>query len=216
MPLLSIQRSWDSSETDCRTVASEWVASISETNRHTTYSLTASKAKRWKHRSESGASALLSVQMASHPAECRGVMHHCQSLSVRLCGVGVSGVRLDEAGCVTTCKLQGPRCPLPAVSTRAAQRRDGGRTRGRPPASILLAGLMGVCVPASHAEVCRLFFSKFCSRRRRSVQSLACPERQSQVGRSRSSTGLALCRGLASSPSDLSVPCSSASPLDAG
>lgn len=121
------------------------------------HSLTATKAKYWKHRSESGASALSSVQMASHPAECRGVMHHCQSLSVRLCGVGVSGVRLDEAGCVTTCKLQGPWCPLPAVvSTRAAQRRDGGRTRGRPPASnhpSRRADAGVVCVP------CRSFFS---------------------------------------------------------
>ena len=58
--------------------------SISEMNRHTTIPHR-NEDERLKYRSESD-STLSSVQMTSHPAECRGVMHHCLPLSVRLCG----------------------------------------------------------------------------------------------------------------------------------
>lgn len=100
------------------------------------------------------------------------------------------------------------------------ERRNGGTADAlepvRQPPFILFAGLMGVCVPASHAEVLSSVLQQVPSSSL-SIGAVACPaESQSQIGRSRSSTGPALCRGLASSPSDLSVPCSSDSPLDAG
>ena len=213
MPLLSIQHSWDSSETDCRTVASEWVASISETNRHTIHSLTATKATDGNIeasllRPPSRRSRWLRIRLNA-VASCTTVSH-CQCASVVWAFPACDWTNL---GVLPPASFRDRGASSVNKSGATAGRRTHSRPSRQPP-SILLAGLMGVCVPCPSFLVCSSANSVVDR-----CLLVAGPKSQTPKVRSewrRSSTGLTLCRGLASSPSDLSVPCRSDSPLDAG